>query len=1189
MSAEPPTPQIMNPEQIYVLKRRGRKEKVSFQKITARINKLCYGLDMSYIDTIKIAIRVIEGLYPGVTTCELDNLAAETCTALTFLHPDYGVLGGRIFTSRMHKETDKDFSTAMRKLYKHVDPTTKEPMPLISKEFFDNVMANKDVLDAAIIYDKDFDFSFFGMKTLEKAYLLRTHDKVVERPQHMLMRTAVQLHGRDVQAITETYEGMSNKYFIHATPTLFNSGTNRPGLSSCFLLTLDGREDDSIEKIFDLIKDCACISKYSGGIGISIHDVRAKGSLIKSTNGRSEGIIPMLRVFNNAGKYVTQSNKRPGSISVYLEPWHAEILAFLELGEKSGAEELRARDLFYALWIPDLFMEKVKRNEDWCLFCPNEAPGLSQVYGKDFEHLYDHYEKEGRYREKMPAQKLYMKIVEAQMKTGGPYMLYKDAVNRKNNQSHVGTVRSSNLCVAPETKILTSDGYQEIQKLQDRTVKVWNGKQFSETTVRQTSERSELIKVAFSNGSVLECTPYHKFSIQTIRGTSPSKLIVKEAKDLNPDDRLEKVEFPVIRHGQEGFVFRYPYTAGFFSGDGTYSTVNREEKQCGFSKKDGTDFCRRHQTFAGQVSLVDVDMSKCHAIVNHPVPLIALYGDKQELVEYIEKRKPAFKNGPTLVCPLPYDVPPKYMVPLEGDLDTRLRFFEGLCDADGTAGLSEIGTTSIQVSSIHLEFLENVKLMLQTMGVDAKVVKLHNRREELMPDGNGSKRAYQCKESKRLLLTSPQVRHLQSLGFAPKRLALSETVSRKDTKRYIKVVSVEKTGRFDRTFCFNEPLEHKGIFNGILSMNCSEVVQYTSSTEASVCNLASMGLPSYVKKDEDGKPYYDFQLLYEKTKIVTRNLDKVIDITHYPIEKTRTSNMRHRPMGIGVSGLADTFALMRMPFESAEARKLNKEIFETIYYGAVEASCEMAKEKGPYPSYQGSEFSKGKFQFDLWEHPVEHSGRWDWDGLRKKMLEHGMRNSLLTAAMPTASTAQILGFSPCFEPYDSNVYKRETLSGEFPMVNPHLLRDLCELGLWNENVKNQLIENRGSVQNIKEIPQEIKNLYKTVWEISQKVIIDMAADRAVYIDQSQSMNIFMVNPPFGKMTSLHMYAYEKGLKTGMYYLKQTPPSSAIPFTVQQKKAKKAEENKVIEPPKVKTIEEEAPVCTMAKDCISCSC
>ncbi len=1192
---------------LFVKKRTGRTENVSYDKITTRILRLCYGLNMEFIDPAQISWKVIQGIYPGVTTCELDNLAAHTCAMMSTVHPDYGRLAARIFTNNLHKETEKVFSTVVEHLFHHVSPDDGEPMPLVGKKFYEDVMANKDELNSAILYDRDYSYSFFGLKTLERAYLLRIHDKVVERPQHLLMRVAVALHGRNLEKVIETYTDLSLRYFIHATPTLFNAGTTRAGLSSCFLLTATS-EDDSIENIYKLFTDCAIISKYSGGIGVSIHDIRAKGSLIRSTNGRSEGIIPLLGVLDRSARFVTQSNKRPGSVAVYLEPWHAEIREFLRLKENAGAEEFRARSLFYGLWIPDLFMKKAKSEDvayqQWCLFDPAKARGLADVYGDDFEALYDKYEREGRFREKISARDLLYDIIESQIKTGGPYLLYKDSVNRKNNQKHMGTIRGSNLCVAPETRILTKTGYHRIEKLQDKEVEVWNGTQFSKTIVRRTSERSELLTVKFSNGSTLQCTEYHKFYIQP--GYNKTQVVVKEAKDLLPDDKLVKAEFPVIEAGTDLSPFKYPYTAGFFTGDGTYSKAETNQRQCSFKKALDTNYCKKHQAFQHHLTL-PTDLEKCHALVYKPVPIICLYGEqKKMLLEHLEHHTNFTDGSGRIVCFLPYDIPSKYQVPIHHNLEIRLRYFEGLCDADGTAQVADIfPTTSIQICSAQEGFLEEIKLMLQTMGVDAKVCKGQNARISAMPDGKGGHKNVSCKSTERLLLTSLQVKSLQKIGFAPKRLRLADEVSRKEAKRYVKVVAVERTGRQDATYCFNEPVEHKGIFNGVITGNCTEITTYTSSDEVSVCNINSIGLPSYIKNQKDGTPVFDFQLLHAKAKVATKNLDRVIEETHYPVPRARYSNMRHRPIGVGVSGLADTFSLMRVPFDSIEARNINKTIFETIYHAAVEASCELAQELGPYDSYEGSEFSKGKFQFDLWAEasgePVVHSGLWDWEELREKVLQHGMRNSLLTAPMPTASTSQIIDFNECFEAYNSNIYKRETLSGEFQIVNRHLLKDLCDLGVWNEDIKDKIIKRRGSVQGISEIPADVQALYKTVWETSQRVIIDMAADRGLYIDQSQSMNIFMAEPTFPKLSALHMYAWGKGLKTGMYYLRSKPASAPLQFSISNKdaKTKAKDDDQHIEPSQIKLhitskekeqaeAEEAIPVCKMEEGCMSCS-
>ncbi len=757
-----------------VIKRDGHRESVKFDKITARIEKLCYGLNPDYISPVEVAMKVINGLYDGVSTQQLDNLAAETAATMATKHPDYAILAARIAISNLHKVTSKSFSNTMKRLYTYVDPKTGENAPLISKEAWKVIKENAALLDSSIIYDRDFGYDYFGFKTLERSYLIRLDGQVVERPQHMLMRVAVGIHMDDIDSVIETYHLLSEKWFTHATPTLFNAGTPKPQLSSCFLLQM---KDDSIDGIYDTLKQCAKISQSAGGIGLSIHNVRATGSYIRGTNGVSNGIIPMLRNFDMTARYVDQGGgKRKGSFAIYLEPWHADIFDFLQLKKNHGKEELRARDLFYALWIPDLFMKRVESNSDWSLFDPNEAPGLHECWGEEFERLYEKYEKEGKARKTVKAQELWFEVLEAQIETGVPYMLFKDAANRKSNQKNLGTIKSSNLC--------------------------------------------------------------------------------------------------------------------------------------------------------------------------------------------------------------------------------------------------------------------------------------------------------------------------------------------------------------------------------------TEILEYTSPDEVAVCNLASLSLPKFVT--EDGK--FDHQKLYEITKVVTRNLNKVIDVNYYPIPEARTSNLRHRPIGLGVQGLADAFILMRYPFDSPEARKLNKEIFETIYFAAMESSMELAKRDGAYETFKGSPASKGIFQFDMWG-VTPDSGRWNWDKLKQEVKKNGIRNSLLVAPMPTASTSQILGNNECFEPYTSNIYTRRVLSGEFIVVNKHLLKDLIRLNLWNEEMKNQLMGENGSIQNIPGIPDDIKELYRTVWEISQKSVIEMAADRGAYICQSQSLNVHMLNPNFGKLTSMHFTAWKLGLKTGMYYLRTKAATDAIKFTVEKQKAK----------------------------------
>lgn len=791
---------------MFVIKRDGKRESVKFDKITARIEKLCYSLNPALVDPIDVAKKVIEGLFDGVTTSELDNLAAETAASLTTKHPDYALLASRIAISNLHKNTTKSFSETMRKLHEYIDPKTGKNASLLADDVWGIIEANAELLDSTIIYDRDFGFDYFGFKTLEKSYLLKIDGKIAERPQHLFMRVSIGIHKEDVESAIKTYHLMSERWFTHATPTLFNSGTQKPQMSSCFLLTM---KDDSIDGIYDTLKQTAKISQSAGGIGLSIHNVRATGSYISGTNGTSNGIIPMLRVFNDTARYVDQGGgKRKGAFAVYLEPWHADVFEFLDLRKNHGKEELRARDLFYALWVCDLFMQRVEANEDWSLFCPHEAPGLADCWGAEFEKLYTRYEKEGRARRVVKAQELWFAILDAQVETGTPYLLYKDAANSKSNQQNLGTIRSSNLC--------------------------------------------------------------------------------------------------------------------------------------------------------------------------------------------------------------------------------------------------------------------------------------------------------------------------------------------------------------------------------------TEIIEYTSADEVAVCNLASLALPRFIR---DG--IFDHEKLYEVTYQVTLNLNKIIDYNYYPVEEARNSNLRHRPIGLGVQGLADAFILLRLPFESEEAKQLNKEIFETIYFAAMTASKDLAVKDGHYATFEGSPLSKGQFQFDLWGVKPD-SGRWDWENLRLDVMNHGVRNSLLVAPMPTASTSQILGNNECFEPYTSNIYTRRVLSGEFIIVNKHLLRDLVDLGLWNPAMKDKIIAANGSIQDIPEIPADIKNLYKTVWEIKMRNIIDMAADRGAYICQSQSLNLFISSPNASKLTSMHFYAWKKGLKTGMYYLRTQAASQAVKFTVENQGGKNMEP---VIPEVVEQVADEipaGPTCSMEEGCVTCS-
>ena len=1176
---------MMENNDMRVTKRDGQLEEIAFDKILTRIKKL--GQEASIqINYQQLVMKVIDQLYDTISTTKIDELAAEQCAAMSTLNPDYGTLAGRIVVSNHQKNTSDEFSDVIETLYMFIDIHGKH-RPLVSSELWQFVSKYSCELNKMIDYNRDYLIDFFGFKTLERAYLFKKEKTIVERPQHMWMRVSIGIHGNinnpeSLKLVEETYNLMSQKYFTHATPTLFNSGTPRPQMSSCYLLAM---EEDNIDGIFNTLKDCANISKWAGGIGLHVHNIRAKGTHIQGTNGISNGLVPMLRVFNNTARYIDQGGgKRSGSFAIYLEPWHADIFDFLELRKNHGDEELKARDLFYALWISDLFMERVKeKNGKWSLFCPHECPGLSDVYGEKFNELYKKYEDEGKARKTINARDLWFAILDSQMETGTPYLLYKDACNIKSNQKNLGTIKSSNLCVSPETLILTDKGHLEIQLLQDQVVNVWNGEEWSSVTVKKTGEDQELIDVYTDDGSKLTCTPYHKFYIQNNYLSSSIQQV--EAQYLKPNDKIIKCEFPVI-DGSD--IMPYAYTHGFFCGDGTYTNVTIEpESSCKFKALTTHFFCKRHLPYEtekyllnNQDILADED-TRCQAKSYAKKPIAQLYGVKQQLLEYLDKRSFKFEeNNKRITVLLPVDLNEKFDVPSYFCcIKDKLDWFAGYCDADGC--ISRNGENEqLQVASINKGFLENIKLLLQTCGINPKIKLGSNRTESYLPDGKGGYKFYEVKPIYRLLITSCDLYKLSSIGFNPKRLVILGNLPSRDSKQFIKILKVENNNRIDDTYCFTEPKKNMGIFNGIITGQCTEIIQYSDNKETAVCNLASIGLPSFVNETNKS---FDFNHLHYVTKVITNNLNKVIDINFYPTEKTRNSNLKHRPIGIGVQGLADTFVLLDIPFHSDEAKELNKQIFETIYHAALEKSNELAIEKleqlrefnkkysndpeyfqtmsnllGAYSSFEGSPASQGILQFDMWS-VTPSLCRFNWTELKEKIIKYGLMNSLLVAPMPTASTSQILGFNECFEPFTSNLYSRRTLAGEFVVVNKYLMRELIQLGYWNEQIKNNIITNKGSIQQLTILPQHIRNKYKIVWEIPMKHIIDMAADRAPYICQSQSLNLWMEDPVYNKLTSMHFYAWEKGLKTGIYYLRRKAKHQAQQFTIEPETKENSEE------------------------------
>lgn len=1166
-----------------VIKRDGQLEDLSFDKILNRIRKLGQEANI-HINYQSLVMKVIDQLYDKIPTTKIDELAAEQCAVMSTNHPDYASLAGRIVVSNHQKNTDSNFSNVMKSLYEFRD-IHGENKPLVSQILWNFVENHESILNEMIDYDRDYLIDYFGFKTLERAYLFKIGNKIIERPQHMWLRVAIGIHvdpnAKDeltcLKLVKETYDLMSQKYFTHATPTLFNAGTPRPQLSSCYLIAM---EDDSLDGIYNTLKDCALISKYAGGIGLHIHNIRAKGTHIQGTNGMSNGLVPMLRVFNNTARYVDQGGgKRNGSFAIYLEPWHADIEDFLEMKKNHGDEEMKARDLFYALWISDLFMERVKDNAKWSLFCPHECPGLSDVYGEQFSELYTKYELSGKARKEILARDLWFKILDAQMETGTPYILYKDAANSKSNQKNLGTIKSSNLCVAPETNILTIEGHKEIQLLDGQEIKVWNGEEFSMVKIVKTGEDQELIDVYTDDGSKLTCTPYHKFYIQENYSENSVKSV--DAKDLKENDKLIKCSFPII-DGNDKFL--YPYTHGFFCGDGTYSNITETlEKPCNFKAINGHFFCKRHIDYETDDYLLNNDVNldnviNCQAKSYSKKPVIYLYGDKKELITNMNYRTYA-ENNDRLVLQLPLDIEEKFNIPSYNcSIKDKLDWFAGYCDADGS--ISRNGENEqLQVASINYEFLKSVKLFLQTCGINPKIKLSQNREKSYLPDGKGGHKYFNVKPIYRLLVTSFDLYELVQLGFLPKRLKITGNKPSRNASQFIKILKIENNNRIDDTYCFTEPKRHMGIFNGIITGQCTEIMEYSDDKETAVCNLASIALPTFV--DHVTKTF-DYNKLHEVTKVVTNNLNKVIDINFYPTEKTKTSNMKHRPIGIGVQGLADTFVLLDIPFHSEEAKEVNKLIFETIYHASLERSNEIAFERynmmkslshtekleymniyennvynwktdlelhaGSYSSFPGSPASQRILQFDMWN--ITPSNRYDWPKLKESIRTYGLRNSLLVAPMPTASTSQILGFNECFEPFTSNLYSRRTLAGEFVVVNKYLMKELIELGFWNEQIKNNIIANKGSVQQLTILPEHIRNKYKIVWEIPMKHVIDMAADRGAFICQSQSLNLWIEDPTYSTLTSMHFYSWKKGLKTGIYYLRRKAKHQAQQFTIE---------------------------------------
>jgi ribonucleoside-diphosphate reductase alpha chain len=1077
-----------------VINRKNQHEKVSFDKILNRINNLCYELDEKFVDPVAITKETINSMYNGISTRELDNLSSDICGSKIQIHPDFNILASRICISNLHKDTSENYMDVVQMLLN---------CNIVSKRFADFTRVYKDQIQSMFNYQRDYLFDFFGIKTLERSYLFRVKEKIIERPQHLWMRVSIQIHGlynwgenddEVLENIRNTYDLLSNKFFTHATPTLFNSGMERPQLSSCFLFNME----DNIENIFKVIGDIAKISKYSGGIGVTINKIRGKNSLIKGTNGKSDGIVPLCKVLESTARYINQGSKRLGSIACYIEPWHVDVQDFIELRKNTGDENLRTRDLFLALWIPDIFMKKVKENEDWYLMCPDECKELNGKYGEEFDKVYERYVKEGKYKKKINSYELWNNILECQIETGMPYILYKDHINHKSNQKNIGVIKSSNLCVSGDTVVLTkNNGWVNISSLENNFVEIWNGEKWSNSLVRKTSDMAELYILKFSDGTEIKCTPEHKMILED------GKKI--DAKDLNRGHNLMKIySLPFITkidnkvNLPEDVSERTYYTSGFCSGrPDSVKSIN-------FKVENDMDNIYRY------LYINNYERNIIFKIDYKEYPVETKTGFEIKL----KKKKINF-----------YDY-----VPMYENITNRIEWLSGFIDACGT-----IKNNIIYLSHKNIDILKKVKLMCQTMSVNP-CLELHEPIRDIYT-------MYFNKTDTLVLYHIGINTLLVSLDF--------KTNNNFNINKKLKLVSIEKT-KDEPTWCLHEPEKNLCVFNGILTGNCAEILEYTDEHETAVCNLASINLQSFVEKDQ-----FNFVQLRKVVYEVVQNLDKVIDVNFYPTKETEFSNKRHRPIGLGVQGLADVFCRLNIPYSSDEARQLNKKIFEHIYFSSIRSSCDRSKKLGRYSTFEGSPFSEGKLQWHLWGKTLEEmDSELDWNNLLEDVKKYGTRNSLLTSLMPTASTSQILKNNESFEPFTSNMYLRKTLAGEYVVVNEHLTRKLISLGLWNKEMYQQILYYNGSIQKIKEIPNEIKEIYKTAFEIKQSAIVNQCIERGCFIDQTQSMNLFQSIPNFENLTKSHFYSWQKGLKTGMYYLRTQPTVDPIKFGLDPETIKK---------------------------------
>ena len=1102
-----------------------------------------------YFDKNEVISNLLTQLPDKMNRYEFYDYCADYFITKSSHHLLYWDLASKILVHKLHKKTTPTIKTVVETLYNNKD-VHGERSSLVSEEYYNIIQKHHIRIQRKLNMERDYLFDYFGIKTLERSYLLKIHEKgeekIIERPQHLLMRVSLGIHGYNLDAAFETYDLMSNRFFTHATPTLFNSGTPRPQMSSCFLAGIG----DSIESIFETIGELANISKWAGGIGIHLSGIRARGSLIRKTNGKSDGIIPLAIVLNWTARYINQGGKRNGSIACYLEPWHADIFEFVELRSIKGNESNRARDLFLALWIPDLFYKRLENDEMWSLMCPDECPNLNKTHGKEFEDLYLKYESEGKFRKQVKTSTLWKHIMTQHVETGFPYILNKDNANLKSNQKNLGTIRSSNLCVAGSTKIITDKGVYEIGSLVNKKMNIWNGFEFSNVTIKQTGSNQILHKIEFSNGESLYCTPYHKFYIQEGYSNSKQKEII--ADDLQENFKIIKCNFPVLNNEN---IMKNPYTHGLFCADGTYETEG-ELKQCSFKKSEESNYCKRHLFFENDENKNEnynliTDKTKCNGICGIKRPKLYLYEDKRNLLNHIIGRKDCKVReiDNRIEISLPLDIEEKYFVPYNDSLDVKLRWLEGYVDGDGCI-TNNNGTQTIQVSSINKDFLKDVKTLLNTIGIDGKINIMHNESKRNLPDGRGGQKIYNCKTSFRMCISTNELQKIVKLGFSPKRLEINVRECNRDAKQFIKVKRIIKNITKQDTYCFTEEKRHLGVFNGIVTGQCAEIVEYSDENETAVCNLSSICLPRFLEKDANNKYQFNYEKLMNVVRVNVRNLNEVINKNFYPTTKTKKSNFKHRPIAIGVQGLADLYNKLKFPFESMEASLINKNIFETMYYAALDESKEISKLYGPYDSFKGSPLSEGELQFHMWGLKVDDLNmKYDWDKLIAEIKTYGVRNSLLIGLMPTASTSQIMGNSECIEPYMSNIFIRSTLAGDFIIINKDLMKDLEELKLWDDDMRKLIIINNGSIQNIERIPEDIKKIYKTAFEISLKNIIQQSADRGAFVCQSQSLNLFIDKPNFDMLNSAIYTGWKLGLKTSMYYYRSVPAVNPISFGV----------------------------------------